>query len=317
MNNSLISGTGLIDGKMGIAILLYHSSRITGCKSYQDTADSLLDKILAGIGSIDLSFSKGLAGIAFGLDHLIKYKFIDADPDDLLIDVDDKLFSSLITDSSKDFTNDFPLFSYGLYIDKRIKSHQAINIGIDYLIRKGIQICENFLQNNPLFNTGNILYVNSMIYYLLNLKKIYNYSELVDPVLDILLRKITQKIDNSVELDKNWEITLDLFLSLTWENPLIDEFQSKYQRLYDVDTDDKQDFDLDILRQELLYFSSSKQNFEVNKIHRWIDERLDTILDYNPDVFCRDIITVGLWTTSKVYETEAHSRKVDAINAGI
>lgn len=317
MNNSCTSNLGLMDGKMGLTILLYHSSRITEYKSYLDIADSLLDEILAELGpSIDLTFSKGLAGIGFGLNHLIEHQFIDADPDDLLADVDEKLlFASLSSDNNKDFTNNFPLFSYGLYLDKRIKNHQGINVGIDFLAKKGIQMCDIYFKSNPIFNPINILYTNSMLFFLVSLKKNHNYSEPVDSLLEYFLRKTIQAIDNKVILENSLSIAFELLSSFPWENTLLEECQSKYQHSYNsIHTEDLQNdrsnINLDIMKQELLYFSSSKQTFEVDKINSWIDERLATMLDNNSNNFCKDMITVGLWIISKVYEAEVHRAEI-------
>jgi len=80
-------------GKTGIAITLYHLSRETGNPVFEDFAGELLDDVTRNLTTRTSSdFENGLAGIGWGIEHLIRKGFLDADPDDILEDVDEQLF---------------------------------------------------------------------------------------------------------------------------------------------------------------------------------------------------------------------------------
>lgn len=97
---------GLLTGKIGICIFFYRYSIFTKKKHYSDFAGELIDELYDEI-HIDYSrsFNKGLAGIAWGIEYLIQNKFVDADADEILEDLDMQILERdvrRITDSSLD-----------------------------------------------------------------------------------------------------------------------------------------------------------------------------------------------------------------------
>lgn len=87
---------GLANGKMGLCLYFYHLSGLENLPEYQKAADDMLDHIMENIAKCQsISVESGLAGVAIGLDHLIKEKFIDGDINDILEEVDDKIFKAL------------------------------------------------------------------------------------------------------------------------------------------------------------------------------------------------------------------------------
>jgi len=98
-----------LTGKMGIAIFFYHYSKYLEDTAYSGFASELIDEICNEI-SLDSSiyFHDGLSGIAWGFLYLIKNKFIDADENELLEDIDQYIMETDIT-KCEDFS-----FSNGL-----------------------------------------------------------------------------------------------------------------------------------------------------------------------------------------------------------
>jgi hypothetical protein len=95
LNLQNVENLGLLNGKMGIAIFLYHYARYASQPVYSDQADELLDELFAALntGSIPPLLTNDVAGVGFGLDYLIKNHFIETDdkPDELFKDTDIRL----------------------------------------------------------------------------------------------------------------------------------------------------------------------------------------------------------------------------------
>lgn len=89
LHTSSMSDLGLLSGKMGVCIFFYKYARHSGIKRYADFAGELMDEIYSEINTeISRDFGKGLAGICWGIEYLIRQGFVDADADDVLGDMD-------------------------------------------------------------------------------------------------------------------------------------------------------------------------------------------------------------------------------------
>lgn len=87
---------GLTQGLMGICIYFYHLHRIEDDEAYQLIADEMLDKILGRLSmESSISVENGLAGIALGVMHLIKYDFIEGNENWVLEEIDNVIFRNL------------------------------------------------------------------------------------------------------------------------------------------------------------------------------------------------------------------------------
>jgi hypothetical protein len=92
LNGSFVDSPGLMHGKTGIAIYFYHLARNTGNTIYEEYAGGLIDEIYKEIHSKTYcDFENGLAGIGWGIEYLIRNKFIEADSNDVLEDIDNRL----------------------------------------------------------------------------------------------------------------------------------------------------------------------------------------------------------------------------------
>ncbi|WP_439490435.1 lanthionine synthetase LanC family protein [Algoriphagus sp.] len=96
-------GLGLLNGKLGLSIYFYHLARKTENKEFQEIADSLVGEIFEKLTEAKLAtdFENGLAGIAYGISYLVKTDFVEADLDDTLGDLDDRIFKFLEDQKTK------------------------------------------------------------------------------------------------------------------------------------------------------------------------------------------------------------------------
>lgn len=92
LHSSFTNNIGLFDGKMGVVLFFTNYSRYTGYKRYERFAGELIDEIYEEI-HIDCStdFGNGLAGIAWGIEYLIKNDFVKADASEILKELDHKI----------------------------------------------------------------------------------------------------------------------------------------------------------------------------------------------------------------------------------
>lgn len=89
IQGSSVDNPGLLTGKMGIVIFFFHYSRYTNNALYGDFAGELLDEVFEEIHiTTPVDFASGLCGVAWGIAYLIEHDFVDADPDEVLNDID-------------------------------------------------------------------------------------------------------------------------------------------------------------------------------------------------------------------------------------
>jgi glycosyltransferase len=104
INASSLSNLGLYHGKMGVVLFFYELGRYTGKNIYDKFAGELLDEIYNEINNeMPLNFQDGLCGIGWGIEYLVKARFVKADPDEVLEELDKRIVEwdvRKITDSS-------------------------------------------------------------------------------------------------------------------------------------------------------------------------------------------------------------------------
>jgi len=110
------SYNGLYNGKMGIAILLYHGSRSLELPELNSVADSLIDDILDNVQQSDYGFREGLCGIAWGFHYLKLNGFVELESI-FFDDLDDLLYENNALVLKSDLLH-YPLT--GLYIQTRL-----------------------------------------------------------------------------------------------------------------------------------------------------------------------------------------------------
>ncbi|REG84538.1 lanthionine synthetase LanC family protein [Algoriphagus antarcticus] len=91
------NGLGLLNGKLGLIIYFYHLARKTEDQEFLEVAENLVGEIFEKLREAKLpaDFENGLAGIAWGISYLVNSDFVEADLDDTLGDLDDRIFKFL------------------------------------------------------------------------------------------------------------------------------------------------------------------------------------------------------------------------------
>ena len=96
-NNTLIKNYGIFDGAMLECIYNFYQHRASGINLQHIRAQELLDDIAENILSIDsFDYGYGLAGIGFGIEWLTQNGYINCNTDEVLVDVDDEIYKSVV-----------------------------------------------------------------------------------------------------------------------------------------------------------------------------------------------------------------------------
>lgn len=121
LHSSFIENLGLFNGKMGISIAFFHLSRQTNNSLYENYAGELIDEIYEEINTTSpWNFEDGLAGIGWGIEYLVQNHFIEADTDEALFEIDNRLTPYVYSFPSKFGIND-GLLGVGFYFLSRVK----------------------------------------------------------------------------------------------------------------------------------------------------------------------------------------------------
>jgi lantibiotic modifying enzyme len=116
------SNYGLFHGNTGLSIFFYHHAKSTNNPEYELIADDLLDKVFANINtSASVDFENGLAGIGWGIEYLVQNGFAEGDTDEILEEVDNKVFKALNEDNQTSFELTNGLTGYLFYLISRLK----------------------------------------------------------------------------------------------------------------------------------------------------------------------------------------------------
>lgn len=115
---------GLYSGKTGIALFFYYLSELLNDQKYSDFSDQLMFEIIEEISNTNvtpITFSDGIAGVGWALEHLAGQKMIDIDTDDVLSEADTFLEEMMFLELEK---NNYDFL------------HGALGIGYYFLYRK-------------------------------------------------------------------------------------------------------------------------------------------------------------------------------------
>lgn len=199
LHSSFIDNIGLLNGKMGIAIAFFHLSRKTGNSLYENYAGELIDEIYNEIStSTPWNFADGLAGIGWGIEYLAQNNFIEANTDEILIEIDSKI-TDLEKKLPKEINISNGLLGIGAYMLFRIKGQQIDTQNLQRL--KNRQLFDIILKEINK-RTQNVLYL------------IEEPTKLIKQELNILNNKSEQKI-----------------FDITWDYPILLLFLYEVYRL--------------------------------------------------------------------------------------
>jgi len=91
------NGLGLLHGKLGLSIYFFQLARKTENQEFLEAAENLIGEIFEKLSEAKFptDFENGLAGIAWGISYLVNSDFVEADLDDTLGELDDRIFKFL------------------------------------------------------------------------------------------------------------------------------------------------------------------------------------------------------------------------------
>lgn len=174
---------GILKGKLGICIFLYHFARYSKAEQYQVFADFLLEDIISSLNSDNLGFAYGLSGIGYGINYLSDCKFIDTENEDILRDIEEVMYDHLEMQTENDISSEYPLCSIGLYMTSKTLHDNNI-------IKRLFLQWEEILKSSISIDENNISFFNSIIHIIICIHKKENYDKKIDLILALLLSKI-------------------------------------------------------------------------------------------------------------------------------
>lgn len=96
LNANFVENLGLLNGKMGLAIFLYHYARFLNDEQYEEKAIEIIEEIQSKISFLTpCCYSSGLCGIGAGIEYLVQNGFIEGNTDEILSDFEPLLFNEI------------------------------------------------------------------------------------------------------------------------------------------------------------------------------------------------------------------------------
>lgn len=114
---------GIMDGRMGRALIYAVAYRYSGQAVFESKAQQLLNYITDQIGNEDLlNFGCGITGIGWAIEWLAQNKFIIENTDEILADIDDEIYKSVIYGKSPSLSRNTGTLGKALYFYSRNQS---------------------------------------------------------------------------------------------------------------------------------------------------------------------------------------------------
>lgn len=197
LNVHNVGSVGLLNGQMGIILFYYHYSRFTQNELYSDIADELFDSVYNKVTNLkDVSFDQGVIGIAWGIRHLIRNKFVEGDPAEVLFEIEDFLFKQNINDAQSQIS----LSAMGMYIHSMITDGVDL-VKIEHLVFTVLKKYEfYFLCMSK--KSISITYINSVLFVLSMLRKSEKYKVKVEKIIFKVLLYLSD-LENFDQIEVN------------------------------------------------------------------------------------------------------------------
>lgn len=209
MNHQSQEEMGLMNGQMGRALFYYELSRTAGIMAYNDMADTLLDDIMSGAERMnDTSLESGLSGVGWGINYAIRNSFVDADEEVL-----DELENYLLTEDwefiDKGRTSTF--LSPAIYLLSKLKDI-PVSAPYDNYLSILIETCKSHF---TIKKSKMLDLINSMLYFLLGLKRMNICHQDIDP----LIHEILSYLINHDKMKNDSRGDVSILLSLLKQIP--------------------------------------------------------------------------------------------------
>lgn len=170
-----LSDIGLLDGKMGIAIMFAECGYKNKNRVFRLTFEQLLDQILDNInGRLSFDFAKGLSGIGWGIEYMLQKGYVEGDAMDVCQAIDSKIIQ-YDPRRIKDLSMETGLEGLLHYVLIHIQGSQLNTLPFDntYLNDLTVALNQCYTNTTGLSNRFRLLIDNYMEFY--HLKKHVNY----------------------------------------------------------------------------------------------------------------------------------------------
>jgi hypothetical protein len=263
-----INQTGLLNGKIGIVLFLYRYADYSGYVHYREFADKLLDEILNSVGHTSSDFENGLSGIGWAINLSIKNGYVDGDPDDVLQDVDKRVFSNL------KYNPDTSIFGQGIYLLGRLKDNRY-DTGLERHIANYLDLCINGIKEYK--GQTSLYHLNSILSFLIAIEKRKGHESGVNSMRK-LLPDVLKKVFSGRTFDD-----ADLYIFNRMMEEVESERKNKWKNillfkplepLKEPDTETL----IKISWQEDLYFGNSRlRKMPPEEISRFINNKQESL----------------------------------------
>ena len=137
LSSTPFNGIGLVGGKMGLCVNLFAFSRVVNDTGINEKANAMLDEIFfESKGNLSLGFTDGLLGIGWGIEFLVRERFVEADSNEILYDLDQRVFLRKFYPTSNNEADYFGFMGLGNYMLSRLKSPSASDDHLSILMIK-------------------------------------------------------------------------------------------------------------------------------------------------------------------------------------
>ncbi|MDO5572295.1 MAG: lanthionine synthetase LanC family protein [Bacteroidales bacterium] len=277
-------GIGLLNGKTGIAVFLYHYSRFSGKKSYENVADILIDNVIKNITpNLNFDIFNGISGINIGLKYLIKNHFLEYDND---LEDEWNLVRTRMTNNVTDlnFGDKINLSLSDFFMLSKLSSEDII---------KGKDIICNYIIKYRFFFTKEnygipLPIINSMLHFFYILEKEGVISIEIEQLLLNIFEYVKRRLEN-FKFDNNGDklILTELLLKLNYikgKDFLNEKLVNYYRQLI------WEDFLNNYLWQNILYDLPKNNDFQyIENIALAIEDNIVPIPLY------KGISSIGLY----------------------
>ncbi len=127
--------TGVLAGLSGISLFEFYYAKFLNKDEHATLGIKILEQCILKIneGSIYYTYCSGIAGMGWVVDHLTKEGFIEEDNDELLSELDNSIYKTMLFDfKNKNFDFLHGAIGYGLYFIQRYKCTKSFSLKMKY-----------------------------------------------------------------------------------------------------------------------------------------------------------------------------------------
>ena len=223
---------------------MYRYSRFVNNQFYENIADEIIDDIYNKMNdAIPRNYERGLAGIGCAMCRIIKEKYVEGDPSEILDVLDEQLLCDVKETLMEDMNADYPIYSSGLYLLDRLSVEDVADSQKEQWIFKVIDAVEAIDLGQIKDDSSRILLISSILFVLFKLSGFVadkcRFYPLYDYLLECALQSINRNRDVNIVLLKN-------VVSLLPEDRITKELLVKVKSI---------NFHMDVMNESLMFES--------------------------------------------------------------